>query len=211
MQTKRNKNRHNMRFQKGHKTNVGRKRQEITKQKIRESLIRRKIKLGFFHSPEARAKMRLSHRGKQLSTEHKLKIGLGNKGKRLSEKTKEKMSIYAKNRTSEHIAKLSGSGNGSWKGGIIPASRKIRNSLKYANWRLLVFERDEFLCQMPDCDKTERSLDSHHIKKFSIFPDLRLDLNNGITLCKKCHNKTKNKEEEFEQLFTEIIIWKNSK
>jgi len=67
--------------------------------------------------------------------------------------------------------------------------KKIRSSLEYSLWRSAVFIRDNYICQ--DCGFTGY-LVAHHIKPFSLFPKLRLDINNGITLCKKCHG-TKHK------------------
>lgn len=32
--------------------------------------------------------------------------------------------------------------------------------------------------------------EADHIKPFAYFPELRLDVNNGQTLCKDCHKKT---------------------
>jgi len=98
-----------------------------------------------------------------------------------------------------------GGKNINWKGGITPINEKIRKSFELQNWRIKIFERDIYLCQMPDCDKTERYLNAHHIKTFSKYPELRFAIDNGITLCKNCHNKTKWKEEQFEKLFLEII------
>lgn len=66
-------------------------------------------------------------------------------------------------------------------------SKTIRNSGEYSEWRRNVFERDNYTCKA--CGLKGGVINAHHIKHFSKFPKLRLDLNNGITLCKKCHRK----------------------
>mgnify|MGYP001614940429 CR=1 FL=1 len=88
-----------------------------------------------------------------------------------------------------------------WKHGKSVENKEIRKSIEGRLWRESIFKRDKYLCQMPDCDKVERYLEVHHIKKFSLYPELRFSLDNGVTLCKKCHQKTKFKEEKFEKLF----------
>ena len=62
---------------------------------------------------------------------------------------------------------------------------RIRNSKEYADWRNAVFERDDYICQK--CGQRGGELNAHHIKLYADYPDLRLDLNNGITFCKECH------------------------
>lgn len=84
-------------------------------------------------------------------------------------------------------------------------SKLIRGSIENRLWRESIFTRDKFLCQMPNCDKLGRYLEAHHIKTFSKYPELRFITENGITLCKRCHNKTKRKEVQFENLFAEIL------
>jgi len=48
-----------------------------------------------------------------------------------------------------------------------------------------VFERDGFTCDC--CNKYGGKLNAHHLESFSTNPDLRLELNNIITLCEPCH------------------------
>lgn len=77
--------------------------------------------------------------------------------------------------------------NPNWKGGIRKPNATIRASDKYKEWRKGVFERDKYTCQ--DCGQLGWELHAHHIKPFSKYPELRTELSNGITLCKKCHSK----------------------
>lgn len=55
--------------------------------------------------------------------------------------------------------------------------------VNYDNWRKYILERDKFICQ--DCGKIGSN--THHIKSYIKFPDLRLKISNGTTLCNKCH------------------------
>ena len=66
---------------------------------------------------------------------------------------------------------------------------KIRNSTEMKKWKLAVFTRDNFSCVWCGDDKGH-NLNADHIKPFSLYPELRLDVNNGRTLCKDCHRKT---------------------
>lgn len=78
--------------------------------------------------------------------------------------------------------------NPAWKGGITAVGKRIRNSKEYAAWRKSVFERDGYTCQL--CHEKGGKLCADHIKPFSLFPALRMDLNNGRTLCFDCHKQT---------------------
>ena len=75
-----------------------------------------------------------------------------------------------------------------WKGGVTPLNRTIRNSIEYREWRTAVFERDDYTCQ--GCSTRGGWLEADHIKQFAVYPELRLEVSNGRTLCRTCHIKT---------------------
>ena len=128
------------------------------------------------------------------------------KGKKFSNKYKKKLSdvhkkLYLEGKNippsrkgipspTKGISRLDmiGELNHNWRGGI---SKNIRptNGIKYKQWREAVFKRDDFVCQ--DCGRRGVYLEAHHIKEWKNYPKLRYKVFNGLTLCKKCHNKTK--------------------
>jgi 5-methylcytosine-specific restriction endonuclease McrA len=64
-------------------------------------------------------------------------------------------------------------------------NRQQRDSIAYRNWRDSVYKRDSYTCQ--HCRKVGGELNAHHIKSYKDFPKLRLDVDNGLTLCRECH------------------------
>lgn len=139
-----------------------------------------------------------SCKGRKLTKEHKAKLSKFHTGKIVKLSTRKKLSAIN-----------SGISLSKWKGFIESKNYRIRKSAKYFRWRQKVFKRDNFKCQMPDCNSKECYIQANHIKKFSKFPKLRFTVNNGITLCKKCHNKVTWQEEKYEKLF-EYIVKKNA-
>ena len=91
------------------------------------------------------------------------------------------------NPTEKLIKSVTRENHPNWKGGISKINHIIRTSDKYKEWRLSVFNRDNFTCQ--GCEQVGGYLEVHHIKGFAKYPEFRFDINNGITLCKKCHIK----------------------
>lgn len=74
-----------------------------------------------------------------------------------------------------------------WKGGVTTENVLSRQSKEYIHWREQVFKRDRYTCQCCG-DIQGGSLNAHHIENFSTHKNKRFDLNNGITLCKYCHD-----------------------
>jgi len=85
---------------------------------------------------------------------------------------------------------LSGKNSPLWMGGITPINELARKGIEYRDWRISVFERDNYTCQI--CKIKGGKLNADHIKSFAHYPELRFDLNNGRTLCVECHRKTDN-------------------
>ncbi|WP_091014485.1 MULTISPECIES: HNH endonuclease [Paenibacillus] len=102
---------------------------------------------------------------------------------------------------SESVSKENSS---NWSGGVTSEDALFRNSLHYKLWRKEVFSRDNYICQ--SCLKKGGSLNAHHIENYSSNPDKRTDINNGITLCEKCHSV--NFEGSFHNTYG---TWNNSK
>lgn len=139
-----------------------------------------------------------ARKGMRCSEEHRRKISETKKGKPApwarkphSEETKRKLSVANKGRkpTPEQIAKTVGPNHWRWNPNR-EFVRDRRTSVEYKQWRTLVFQRDNWTCQT--CGVRGVSLEPHHIKSYAKYPELRLDVSNGVTLCRPCHALTAN-------------------
>ncbi len=117
------------------------------------------------------------------------------KGQHLSPSTELKKGLipWSKGKKNPYVT---GSNNKQWKGGITPAHMKIRNSTEMREFVLKILKRDRFTCKF--CGRYRKVgdrvvLNVHHIKPFALFPELRFDENNCITLCVECHYKVHSK------------------
>jgi len=100
-----------------------------------------------------------SHKGQRSSPETEIK-----RGQRLSPETEFKELVP---------------------GGVSTEEIRLRSSPEYVQWRKAIYKRDDYTCQK--CGVKGGRLEAHHIKPFATHPELRFDVDNGITLCKSCH------------------------
>lgn len=85
--------------------------------------------------------------------------------------------------------KFIGENSPCWKGGA-EYSRVERATNEYIQWRKEVFARDKYTCQCcgdRNGNGHEVQIHAHHILNWNDYPENRYDINNGITLCQKCH------------------------
>ena len=81
-----------------------------------------------------------------------------------------------------------------------------RNTPEYKLWRLAVYQRDGFECKKcGERMRKGRNIQAHHIRKWADFPELRYNVNNGITLCWRCHKIMFDNEESYVQMCVTLL------
>lgn len=181
-------------FQKGHpsywtKESIERMRQTILSKRLRKTC---PICNKEFSVPPSRNRTYCSPECRYKSPIVRQKLSKGNKGKKRSEEIKNQLRERAlkllKNNPKFGVGKRKA--HWAWKGGICSENYKLRRSRKFQNWRKKVFKRDNYTCWICG-DRSGNghrvTLHPHHLKRFADNPELRFNLNNGITLCDFCH------------------------
>lgn len=130
----------------------------------------------------------------------KEKMRLINIGKKHTEQTKEKLRII-------NLGKKSGKESVHW---IIDRT-KLRKSDReykdgqYRDWMLAVKNRDGWKCKISN-NECKGRLESHHILPWKDYPELRYQINNGITLCIKHHPRARREEIRLSPYFKKLLV-----
>ena len=111
---------------------------------------------------------------------------------------------------SEAISKrITGEGNPKWiKDRTMLVKKQERNDSAYVDWRKQVWLRDNFTCKIanPNC---LGKIEAHHILNWKDYPELRYQLNNGITLCHAHHPRVRSEEKRLVPTFHELVSVSN--
>ncbi len=107
--------------------------------------------------------------------------------------------------------KCSGNNHYKWKSEITDKERfDGRQVLGLKVWAKKIKNRDNFKCQI--CDSKE-NIEAHHIQNYVDNKHLAIDINNGITLCRKHHTlfhrkygKNNNTKKQFKEFNTFISV-----
>jgi hypothetical protein len=170
-----------------YKGNKGKILSDETKQRISESISgERNHSFGKKHSDATKEKMRAAQAGKKY-----------NKGAhwKLSSEQVEKIRI-----------RQSGETNSGWikDRTELKTDRLKSYDTQYKNWMLKVKSRDDWKCKINN-HKCGGRLEAHHILNWTDYPELRYDINNGVTLCKEHHPRGRSNEKKFEKILTNLV------
>jgi len=128
-------------------------------------------------------------------------ISLGHLGKHHSIETRKKIS-------KNQLGRLSGSKHPRWiedRGKLKRISKQgERRTSAYSYWRKCVWERDSFKCKIKNKDCSGH-IEAHHILGWRSYPELRYNINNGITLCHAHHPRKRIDEQRFIPIFQELV------
>ena len=73
-----------------------------------------------------------------------------------------------------------------------------RDVILEGQWAKDIKTRDNWQCR--ECGDNKK-LHAHHLYPRAVFPEIRYNINNGITLCSKCHKKIHSD--------VKLTLWKN--
>jgi hypothetical protein len=169
-------------------------------------------------SDEIKAKISVSLKGRKYSEEHRNKLSLSKMGDKnpqrlLKNREKNRIAHLGKKCSPETIKKMrdshpTGEKSPLWIKDRTKLSRISkqgdRRTSAYLFWRKSVWLRDNFKCKIanPNCNGR---IEAHHILSWRDYPELRHDVNNGITLCHYHHPRKRVEEVSLVSYFQELL------
>lgn len=130
-------------------------------------------------------------KGKPLSDNHKKKLSDAKIGRKIPHlHTLEVFKKISSSLKGKAQPWMRGSNHPNYKDGGVGTSERLKamGRVEYKVWRRSVFKRDDFTCVL--CNARGKLIHADHIKPWALFPELRYEINNGRTLCVKCHRQT---------------------
>ena len=125
--------------------------------------------------------------------------GSWNKGLTRSESTREKIRIantgrFLKEKSPHWIKDRS----------LVKQDEKKHLDRRYREWASNIKNRDGWKCRINN-DECCGKLEAHHILRWSLYPELRYEINNGITLCHFHHPRKLSDETVLASKFISLI------
>ena len=166
-----------------------------------------------WQNPEYRQHMVEVHKGYKWTESQRENYSLAKQGFNHTEESIKKMILAKKGKESpfkgktyEEIgrgpSKVGGSNHYKWLGGY---SKSQHKGTEYNEWRMSVYKRDNFKCKMSNEDCSGK-IEAHHILSFTKFPELRYEINNGITLCQAHHPRKRAEEARLAPVFQDMVF-----
>ena len=79
-----------------------------------------------------------------------------------------------------------------------------RNNPNDKQWKRAVWLRDNFKCKIANKDCKGR-IEAHHVLVWRDYPELRYEINNGITLCHAHHPRKRAEEKQLVPYFMGLV------
>jgi len=206
-------------IEKNRLAHLGKKQSEETKEKMRKSW-RNVPRMHGKHQSEYQKECvrkanlgntrNLGRKNGHPSLETIEKIRKSNLGKIVSEKTIQKLkdSHLGIPNKSKGIKRpqCSGENHPNWikDRSLLKISENKADDYKYSIWSKEVKNRDCWKCKINNKDCKGR-LESHHILNWRDFPELRYEVNNGITLCLVHHPRKRIEEKRLIPFFKKMV------
>jgi hypothetical protein len=140
---------------------------------------------------------------KKSSESHKGQVAW-NKGKKMSKEYVEKNRLAHIGIKHSEEARLRKSINWIEDRTKLKMSDRMIGDSRARDWSKEVKKRDGWICRIADIN-CDGKLESHHILPWSKFPELRYQINNGITLCHAHHPRKQNDVQKLSPYFQRLV------